>query len=94
MMNIVPIKMYEYMAARRPVIATRLPGLVREFGEDNGVLYVDKPEGVLKLAEELEESNRIQSEGIKARKFVEPSSWDVVVIDFEEKLIHLVTQLR
>ncbi len=94
MANIVPIKMYEYMAAGRPVIATRLPGLVREFGEDNGVLYVDKPEGVLKLAEELEESNRIQSEGIKARKFVEPSSWDIVVSDFEEKLIHLIEQMR
>src|SRR5439155_9175012 len=28
MKNIVPIKMYEYMAAGKPVIATRLPGLV------------------------------------------------------------------
>jgi len=94
MKNIVPIKMYEYMASQKPVIATRLPGLVKEFGENNGVLYVDKPEEVLKLAEELEKSNRIQSEGIKARKFVEPSSWDIVVGEFEEKLIHLVGQMH
>jgi len=94
MKNIVPIKMYEYMASQKPVIATRLPGLVKEFGENNGVLYVDKPEEVLKLAEELEESNRIQSEGIKARKFVGPSSWDIVVGEFEEKLIHLIGQKR
>jgi glycosyltransferase involved in cell wall biosynthesis len=92
MKNIVPIKMYEYMASQKPVIATRLPGLVKEFGEDNGVLYIDKPEEVLKLAGELEESNRIHSEGIKARKFVEPSSWDIVVGEFEEKLIHLIGQ--
>jgi len=94
MKNIVPIKMYEYMASQKPVIATRLQGLVKEFGEDNGVLYVDKPEEVLKLAEELEESNRIQSEGIKARKFVEPSSWDIVVSEFEEKLTRLIGQMR
>jgi glycosyltransferase involved in cell wall biosynthesis len=94
MKNIVPIKMYEYMAAQKPVIATRLPGLVKEFGENNGVLYVDKPEEVLKLAEELEENNRIQSEGIKARKFVEPSSWGIVVGEFEQKLIRLIGQTR
>jgi glycosyltransferase involved in cell wall biosynthesis len=94
MKNIVPIKMYEYMASQKPVIVTRLPGLVKEFGEDNGVLYVDKPEEVLKLAEELKESNRILSEGIKARKFVEPSSWDIVVGEFEKKLIHLIGQVR
>ena len=94
MKNIVPIKMYEYMASQKPVIATRLPGLVKEFGEDNGVLYVDKPEEVLKIAEELAESDRIQTEGIKARKFVEPSSWDIVVGEFEEKLIHLIGQMR
>jgi len=94
MNNIVPIKMYEYMASQKPVIATRLPGLVKEFGEDNGVLYVDKPEDVLKLAEELEETNRIQSEGIKARKFVQSSGWDIVVGEFEDKLIHLVGQMR
>jgi glycosyltransferase involved in cell wall biosynthesis len=94
MKNIVPIKMYEYMAAQKPVIATRLPGLVKEFGENNGVLYIDKPEEVLKLAEELEESNRIQSEGIKAREFVQPNSWDIVVGEFEQKLIHLIGQTR
>jgi glycosyltransferase involved in cell wall biosynthesis len=90
MEDIVPIKMYEYMAAGKPVIATRLTGLVREFGEDNGILYVDKPEEVLKLAEELEESDRIQSEGIKARKFVQHNSWDIVLGEFEEQLIRLI----
>jgi glycosyltransferase involved in cell wall biosynthesis len=94
MEDIVPIKMYEYMAAGKPVIATRLPGLVKEFGEDNGVKYVNRPEGVLKLAQELKESNRIQSEGIKAREFVQSNSWDIVVGEFEEKLIQLIGQMR
>ncbi|GAH80390.1 unnamed protein product, partial [marine sediment metagenome] len=41
MQDIVPIKMYEYMAMGKPVIATRLPGVMKEFGNDNGVIYVD-----------------------------------------------------
>ena len=42
MMNIVPIKIYEYMAMGKPVIATKLPGLVKEFGEDSGILLLIK----------------------------------------------------
>ncbi len=30
MMNIVPIKIYEYMAMGKPVIATNLPGILKE----------------------------------------------------------------
>ena len=41
MCDIVPIKMYEYMAMGKPVIATRLPGIFKEFGSDNGVLWID-----------------------------------------------------
>jgi glycosyltransferase involved in cell wall biosynthesis len=38
MKNIVPIKMYEYMAAKKPVISTALPGIMKEFGLDKDVL--------------------------------------------------------
>ena len=89
MRNIVPIKMYEYMASRKPIIATRLPGIVREFGYDNGISYVNKPEDVLELAAELAEGSRLESEGIKAWRFVQPCSWDTVVGEFEEKLREL-----
>ena len=47
MQDIVPIKIYEYMAMSKPVITTKLPGIMMEFGEDNGISYVDKPEDVV-----------------------------------------------
>jgi len=90
MRNIVPIKMYEYMAAGKPVIATKLPGIMKEFGEGNGVTYVDRPEDVIKKAVELIETGRIKEEGIKARKFVERYSWDNVVDEFERVLREIV----
>jgi glycosyltransferase involved in cell wall biosynthesis len=42
MMNIVPIKIYEYMAMGKPVIATNLPGLKKKFGNNNGIIYISK----------------------------------------------------
>ena len=51
MRDIVPIKVYEYLAAGKPVISTRLPGVLREFGEDHGIVYVDDPGDVLPLPE-------------------------------------------
>ena len=37
MRDIVPIKLYEYLACGKPVIATRLPGIWTEFGSKNGI---------------------------------------------------------
>ena len=90
MWNIVPIKMYDYMAAGKPVIASSLYGIMKEFGENNGILYVDRPEDVLKMAIEMAERNSIEEEGRKARRFVEKCSWDSKVNEFEKVLEELI----
>ena len=87
MRNIVPIKMYEYMAAKKPVIATSIYGIVKEFGDNNGVLYVDKPEEVVRNAIILVEYKGIIKEGLKARNFVEKLSWNSIVDSFEDILV-------
>lgn len=79
MKNIVPIKLYEYMAMSKPVITTKLPGVMKEFGVNNGIIYVDKPEEVIEKALELE----LNEEGKKARKFVENNDWHKITSDFE-----------
>ncbi|MGQ9628033.1 MAG: glycosyltransferase family 4 protein [Anaerolineae bacterium] len=86
MQDIVPIKMYEYMAMKKPVIATKLPGIMREFGENNGVLYVDKPEDAVTKAMELIQSGKIDELGQKARSFVEAYSWQSITDEFERIL--------
>ncbi|GAI11428.1 unnamed protein product, partial [marine sediment metagenome] len=53
MRHIVPIKLYEYMAMGKPVISTKLPGVMKEFTHNNGVVYVNRPEEVVKKASEL-----------------------------------------
>jgi glycosyltransferase involved in cell wall biosynthesis len=92
MRNIVPIKMYEYMAAGKPVIATNLPGLIKEFGYNNGITYVNRPEDTLAKALELQGNNLINSEGIKSRRFVEEYGWDKLTDKFEDILNDAVAQ--
>ncbi|MGA7075313.1 MAG: glycosyltransferase [Halobacteriota archaeon] len=86
MMNIVPIKMYEYMAMGKPVIAAKLPGIEQEFGFDNGIIYVDSAEDVVTKARELIESGVAREEGVRGSAFVKDSDWNTIADAFEEKL--------
>lgn len=90
MVDIVPIKMYEYMAMEKPVIATSLPGVMMEFGNNNGVFYVDKPEDVLCMAIQTVKAHNIKVEGKKAKKFVENNDWYKIADHFEEILKNLI----
>ncbi len=83
MRDIVPIKLYEYMAMENPIIATKLPGIIKEFDNDNGIIYIDKSEDALKKAVDLIDSNQIKTEGEKARTFVENNDWMKVTDEFE-----------
>lgn len=92
MQDIVPIKMYEYMAMKKPVIATRLPGVLKEFGEDNGVVYIDRPEDAVEKAIELVAGKSLDELGSKARNFVERYSWDNIADEFEEILKNAIKE--
>lgn len=94
MQTVVPIKMYEYMAMKKAVIATRLPGVMKEFSEDNGVVYVDKPEDVIAKAIELVQNGSVTELGLKARESVERYSWDSITDEFEEILKEVVEEKR
>jgi len=86
MQDIVPIKLYEYMAMKKPVISTKLPGVMKEFGTDNGVVYIDRPEDTIDKALELFLNSSISNLGNKARRFAEKNSWDRITDEFEKLL--------
>ncbi|MCX7912064.1 MAG: glycosyltransferase [Dehalococcoidales bacterium] len=90
MQDIVPIKLYEYMAMGKPVIATRLPGVLREFGTDNGIVYVSRPKEVLTRALELVRGGALEDLGAKARKFAMRNRWQNVADEFENILKEVI----
>jgi glycosyltransferase involved in cell wall biosynthesis len=87
MQDIVPIKMYEYMAIGKPVISTKLPGIMREFGDGNGVLYADSPEMVPETAYTIISEGSIRDHGNSARIFVQNLDWRTLTDTFEETLV-------
>jgi glycosyltransferase involved in cell wall biosynthesis len=89
MRNIVPIKIYEYMAMGKPVITTYLPGVMKEFGRGNGVKYVKKPEYVIQKALNLD----FDEESKKARKFVENNDWELLADNFQILLYNLTDEV-
>lgn len=82
MQDIVPIKLYEYMAMSKPVIATELPGIKKEFGEGNGIWYIDTPEDILNIVIQLD----AKENGEKAREFVQGNDWTSITNKFEDIL--------
>lgn len=86
MQDIVPIKIYEYMAMEKSVVTTMLPGVMKEFEDGHGVIYVERPEDALKKAAALIGNGRIHEEGINARNFVEKYRWDTIISEFERVL--------
>ena len=94
MRHIVPIKLYEYLAMGKPVISTKLPGVVKEFAYDNGVVYVNRPEEVVKKASELIGNERLDELGAKARRFIRKYSWDKITDEFENILEEVIEEKR
>ena len=86
MQDIVPIKMYEYMAMEKPIISTVLSGVLKEFGSDHGIIYIEKPEDVVMCVIYLIEDRIVKIEGEKARKFVEHNDWQSIAEEFERAL--------
>ncbi len=79
--HIVPIKIYEYMAAGKPVIATPLPGVMRDIGEGNGVVYAPAEDQIETALQIRPAANQL---GRAARAFVEAHcDWEAITGEFE-----------
>jgi glycosyltransferase involved in cell wall biosynthesis len=92
MRDIVPIKLYEYAAMKKPTITTRLPGVMKRFGNENGVIYVEKPEDTILKALELTDKHVLDDIGSKARIFAEKNSWDKITDIFENILQEMIKE--
>jgi glycosyltransferase involved in cell wall biosynthesis len=87
--DIVPMKVYEYLAVKRPLVATRLPGMLAEFGTESGILYTSDPLDALKQALSLcKKPDEVIARSKAGRKFAEQhADWEKTIDMFEEILI-------
>ena len=93
--EVVPIKMYEYMASGKPIVANNLPGVRQEMGDDNGIIYVDSPAEVVRKAIELLDNGANLTEyGSRNRSFVEKFNWENITDEFERILKKAIEEKR
>lgn len=87
MREIVPIKLYEYLACGKPVVATKLPGVFKEFGVRSGIVYADNPNSVVELALSVFQNKEKYSQISKdANRFAESLDWSEIANRFESVL--------
>jgi hypothetical protein len=67
---------------------------MKEFGSDNGVLYVERPEDALGKALEVIKAGTIEALGEKAKQFVRDNDWVTVVDQFEDVLVDCTQPLE
>lgn len=83
MENIVPIKLYEYLASSKPVICTYLPGVYKEFGDDSGIIYINNIEEIFQILEKNVNSSKSE---MQARATGLKSDWSMRVEQFQNEL--------
>lgn len=84
MRDIVPIKLYEYLALGKPVIATALPGLIEEFGYNGGISYIDGADGFFDMANRICEDEALYKRlSDEALAFVGTRGWHGIVEQVE-----------
>jgi glycosyltransferase involved in cell wall biosynthesis len=93
MQNIVPIKMYEYLAAGKVVFSTDMPGIRKEFQEGNGVIYINESKDSVSRAVDLISRAAVKSEGQKGQMFVKSNDW-MTMTDMFEDVLRQVIQSR
>ncbi|MHC1680318.1 MAG: glycosyltransferase [Methanomassiliicoccales archaeon] len=74
--NIVPLKIYEYLAAGKPVISTRLSGIVEEFKDEGIIHYIQNPEEIWRALKEVAGDATINNAREDLREFINKQTWE------------------
>ncbi|MHA1491513.1 MAG: glycosyltransferase [Promethearchaeota archaeon] len=90
--DIIPIKVIEYMAMKKPVLSTSLPGVVYEFGKNEGVIFTKNQEELIrKIADLIPQKEDLRKLGEKGFELVKTKYvWSNVIKDFKEILIDVI----
>lgn len=90
MQDIVPIKIYEYLAMKKVVIATELPGISKEFGYGHGIEYIHEASEVLDVVNRILDNDKYDEIAGTAREYVKSNDWEAITDKFEQAMEKLL----
>jgi len=94
--EILPIKILEYMAMKKPILTNSLPGVVHELKRDSDLIFAKNQEELIKMIGELiPEKERLKKIGQKGYELVKKKyTWKRIIIDFKKNIITLIEKKR
>ena len=90
MQDIVPIKIYEYLAMKKVVIATELPGISKEFGYGHGIEYIQEASQVLETVKHILDEDKYDEIANVGREYVKNNDWEAITDKFENAMNDLL----
>ena len=90
MQDIVPIKIYEYLAMGNVVIATELPGISKEFGYGHGIEYIKEASQVLETVKRILDEDKYDEIAGIGREYVKGNDWEAITDKFEKAMEDLL----
>lgn len=94
--EVVPIKIIEYMAMKKPVLSTALPGVVLQLGNESGIIFAkNQQELIKKIQSFIPKKAELKELGLKSYKHVKKNyTLSTIVNNFKEILIDLFKSER
>ena len=90
--EIIPQKIFEYMAMKKPVLSTCLPGVFLEIGQNNGVIFVkNQKELITKIGESISYKMELEAIGQDGFKFIKQKyTWSKIIKNFKAIIFDLI----
>lgn len=87
--EIMPIKILEYMAMKKPVLSNKLPGVFSEIGQNHGVIYAKNQNNLIKKIGDLIHQRKILKDiGREGYNYtIKKYLWSKIIEDFKKLLI-------
>ncbi|MFX1420353.1 MAG: glycosyltransferase [Promethearchaeota archaeon] len=90
--EILPIKILEYMAMKKPVLTNSLPVVVYELKRESDLIFAKNQEDLIRMIGELiPQKENLKKIGQKGYKLVkEKYNWTKIITDFKKIIINLI----
>ena len=90
--EITPQKIFEYMAMKKPVLSTNLPGVMLEIGKNNGVIFVkNQKELIRKIGGFISQRKKLEEIGQTGFNLVKKNySWPEIINQFNRIMIDIL----
>ncbi|TXT64897.1 MAG: hypothetical protein BAJALOKI1v1_500016 [Promethearchaeota archaeon] len=90
--DIVPIKIFEYMAQKKPVLSNSLPAVVHELKEESDIIFTENQEILIeKIGILMKQRHKLKEIGQKGYKLVkEKYAWNKLIAEFKQHIINII----